>query len=375
MLWKQHCLFGALDSPCCDMRHVAPKFLVAVGSPRVNPSGPVGSRRVPSGLRLWAVTPAATRRKLRWLVATLPQRRWSRRGLEDARILPPWLAMTIRPLTSADFCWLLLTARFVQTEGVFKLENQLWCYRACWGLLLLSLHRCSANPSKTPETQYAKNLVGSDFKKVCGHLSVGMVVLTKDMDGIALSFTVLRCWDIPKLQPINDCDCVRAVAGEETDQYSGDSGAQKQKWNCELLASANKYNKYNTWHQWSPMFGMFRIVILVQIWTMYITYIIYCSYCELLIFSCSRSCGLHQSVDSCNGHGTPSRVGSGTPETSLDQLGNCIDCVGICVNNIEQPITTHIDYNYYSDPVMSPSQGCLLRTWTYLDHVFGHSLV
>ena len=249
--------------------------------------------------------------------------------------------MTGHDHQTSDFCWLLLTARFVQTEGVFKLENQLWCYRACWGLLLLSLHRCSANPSKTPETQYAKNLVGSDFKKVCGHLSVGMVVLTKDMDGIALSFTVLRCWDVPKLQPINDCDCVRAVAGEETDQYSGDSGAQKQKWNCELLASANKYNKYNTWHQWSPMFGMFRIVILVQIWTMYITYIIYCSYCELLIFSCSRSCGLHQSVDSCNGHGTPSRVGSGTPETSLDQLGNCIDCVGICVNNIEQPITTH----------------------------------
>ena len=158
MLWKQHRLFGALDSPylktCCDMlRHVAPKFLVAVGSPRVNPSG----------LRLWAVTPAATRRKLQWLVATLPQRRWSRRGLEDAWIHMNSTAMTCHDHQTSDF-WLLLTsARFVQTEGVFKLENQLWCYRACWGLLLLSLHRCSANPSKTPETQYAKNLVGSDF--------------------------------------------------------------------------------------------------------------------------------------------------------------------------------------------------------------------
>ena len=98
----------------------------------------------PSGRR-WAATPVATRRKLRWLVATRPQHRWSRRGSEPW-ILPPSSSDLWLLLTSADFCWLLLTARFLQTEGVFKLENQLWRYRACWGLLLLSLHRCSANP-------------------------------------------------------------------------------------------------------------------------------------------------------------------------------------------------------------------------------------
>ena len=97
------------DSPCCDM-------LRPSSSPKFWQLDPLGStRRVPSGLRLWAVTPPATRRKLRWLVATLPQRRWSRRGLEDAWILPPWPSDLWLLLTSADFCQICPNWRSLQT--------------------------------------------------------------------------------------------------------------------------------------------------------------------------------------------------------------------------------------------------------------------
>ena len=91
------------DSPCCDM-------LRPSSSPKFWQLDPLGStRRVPSGLRLWAVTPPATRRKLRWLVATLPQRRWSRRGLER---LEGWKTHGFyrHDHQTSDFCWLLLTS-------------------------------------------------------------------------------------------------------------------------------------------------------------------------------------------------------------------------------------------------------------------------
>ena len=101
MLWKQHCLFGALDSPWFTLlRHVAPKFfaqVLAVGSPRINPSGPVGSEALScdttSNTAKAAVAGSNT------ASAPLIQERVGRRMDSTA--------MTIRPLTSADFCWLL----------------------------------------------------------------------------------------------------------------------------------------------------------------------------------------------------------------------------------------------------------------------------